>query len=145
MTATPSLRLAALLLGSTLAMAAAASAQSHDHSHDNNQDHSHDHDHAHDDSEAARQIYAGYFEDSQVQDRPLSDYEGAWRSVYPLLQDGTLAPVMAHKAETGNQTAEEYTAYYEIGYATDTDRITIEGDQVTFHQGESERDRHLCR
>jgi len=93
----------------------------------------HDHDehaHAHDHND---QIYKGYFEDSQIADRALSDWEGDWQSVYPLLQDGTLAPVMEHKAEAGSMTAEEYTAYYTVGYQTDVDRITIEGDTVSFY------------
>ncbi len=92
----------------------------HDHA-----DHAHAHDH---DS----QIYKGYFEDSQIADRSLADWAGDWQSVYPMLQDGTLDPVMQHKAETGDQSAEDYRAYYEIGYRTDTDRITIAGDSVTF-------------
>lgn len=86
----------------------------------------HSHDHGDD------QIYKGYFEDSQIRDRALSDWEGDWQSVYPHLQDGTLDPVMEHKAESGTQSAEEYKAYYAIGYKTDVERITIEGDTVTF-------------
>lgn len=92
-------------------------------------DHSHEHDHAHDTDNS---VYKGYFEDSQIKDRPLSDWEGDWQSVYPHLQDGTLDDVMAHKAEHGDKSAEEYRAYYETGYSTDTDRIVIEGDSVTF-------------
>lgn len=93
-------------------------------------DHSHDHSHSHD--EAKSQIYKGYFEDSQIGDRALSDWEGDWQSVYPLLKDGTLDPVMAEKAAHGDKSAAEYKAYYETGYATETDRITITGDQITF-------------
>ena len=29
-----------------------------------------------------------HFEDSDVQDRTLSDWDGDWQSVYPYLQDG---------------------------------------------------------
>jgi zinc transport system substrate-binding protein len=89
----------------------------------------HAHSHAHDDK-----VYQGYFEDSQIADRTLSDWEGDWQSVYPLLLDGTLNPVMENKAESGGITAEEYRAYYNIGYQTDVDRITIEGDMVTFYE-----------
>ena len=65
----------------------------------------------------------GYFEDSQVRDRSLSDWGGDWQSVYPYLQDGTLDEVFAHKAEhKGDMTAEEYKEYYNIGYQTDADR-----------------------
>jgi zinc transport system substrate-binding protein len=87
-------------------------------------------DHAHDHGDD--QIYKGYFEDGQIADRPLSDYAGDWQSVYPHLKSGALDPVMAHKAEHGDQSAEEYTAYYEIGYRTDVERIVINGDDVTF-------------
>ncbi len=99
---------------------------SHDHAH------AHSHDHAHD--EAARQIYKGYFEDDQIKARGLSDWAGDWQSVYPYLQDGTLDPVMAHKAETGTMSAAEHKAYYEIGYRTDVERIVIDGDRVTFFE-----------
>ncbi len=94
--------------------------------HDGEDKEAHSHDHGDD------QIYKGYFEDSQIKDRALSDWAGDWQSVYSYLLDGTLDPVMAHKAEGGGKTAEEYKAYYEIGYKTDVERITIEGDIVTF-------------
>jgi zinc transport system substrate-binding protein len=92
----------------------------------------HDHDHAM--TEAEKQVYNGYFDDAQIQRRTLADWEGDWQSVYPLLQDGTLDPVMAHKAEHGEMTAEEYKAYYEVGYKTDVNRVVIDGDNFTFHR-----------
>ncbi|MBP0441312.1 metallochaperone AztD [Tianweitania sediminis] len=97
--------------------------------------HGHDqagHDHAH--SHGDPQIYKGYFEDSQITDRPLSDYAGDWQSVYPYLRDGTLDPVWAHKAEAGAASVEEIRAEYETGYRTDVERITIEGETVTFYK-----------
>lgn len=93
---------------------------------DKTHEHAAGHDHGDD------QVYKGYFEDSQIKARALSDWAGDWQSVYPFLQDGTLDPVMAHKAESGDQTADEYKAYYDTGYRTDVERITIDGDTVTF-------------
>lgn len=90
------------------------------------------HEHAH--SHGDPQIYKGYFEDSQVKDRPLSDYAGDWQSVYPYLQNGALDPVWEHKAKGGTMSAQEYRAEYETGYKTDVDRITIDGDRVTFQE-----------
>ncbi|SEQ32631.1 metal-binding protein ZinT [Piscibacillus halophilus] len=102
-----------------------------DHTHEG--DHDHDHSHAHD--EESQQIYDGYFEDSQVEDRSLSDWEGDWQSVYPYLLDGTLDEVFSHKAEhEGDKTEEEYKEYYEKGYQTNVDRILIEENQVTFFE-----------
>lgn len=115
-----------ILAVSLLALAAAQSTAASQDDHD----HSHDHDHDHDE-----EIYAGYFEDSQIEDRSLSDWEGNWQSVYPYLKDGSLDEVFAHKAKHDDEkTAEEYRAYYDTGYRTDVDRIIIEGNTVTFHE-----------
>lgn len=93
-------------------------------------DEAHTHDHAHD-QEA---IYRGYFEDEQIEERTLADWEGDWQSVYPYLIDGTLDPVMEHKAEHGDMTATEYRTYYETGYATDVDRIVFSGERASFER-----------
>ncbi|WP_010098632.1 ZinT family metal-binding protein [Ornithinibacillus scapharcae] len=96
-------------------------------------------DHGHGHNEASQKIYEGYFEDSQIKDRALSDWEGDWQSVYPYLQDGTLDEVFAHKAEEDNsKSAEEYKAYYDIGYQTDVERIVIDGDNVSFYRNGKE-------
>ncbi len=105
--------------------------QAHAHDHDHSHSHSHSHAHIH----VSEDIRRGIFEDEQIKPRSLSDWEGDWQSVYPLLQDGTLDVVMEHKAKTGSKTAEEYRAEYEIGYRTQVDRIVIDGSSVTFHEG----------
>ena len=97
----------------------------------------HNHSHSHDDE--TEQIYKGYFDDSQVKDRSLSDWEGDWQSVYPYLQDGTLDEVFTYKAEhKGDRTAEEYKEYYHVGYQTDVDRIVMQEDTVTFFKNGEE-------
>ncbi|EPX75590.1 ZinT family metal-binding protein [Salipiger mucosus] len=132
--------LTALVASASLALPQPAFAESHDHDH--TQEHDHSHAHGRDD------IYNGYFDDDQIEARALTDWEGDWQSVYPYLRDGTLAPVMRHKAEHGDKTAEEYRAYYETGYATDVDRILIDAGRVTFFrdgapvQGRYEDDGH---
>lgn len=95
-------------------------------------EHSEDGIHAH--SHGDPQIYKGYFNDDQVKDRPLSDYAGDWKSVYPYLQDGTLDPVWEHKAKNGTVSADEYRREYEIGYKTDVDRIVMKGGEVSFYK-----------
>jgi len=121
--------ISALFAGALIVFSAQASAETRsDNSHAHSEKHAHDHDHGADD------IYDGYFDDDQIKARDLSDWAGDWQSVYPLLQDGTLDPVMAHKAADGEKTAADYTAYYQTGYATEVDRILIEGDSVTFFE-----------
>ncbi|MBD8892014.1 ZinT family metal-binding protein [Roseibium litorale] len=117
------LALTSLLLCGTQALAQDSKSKDHDHSHSHSQAHGSD------------KVYKGYFEDSQIQERPLSDWENDWQSVYPYLLEGTLDPVMAHKAEHGGKTAEEYRQYYQIGYKTDVDRIVIKDGSVSFFRG----------
>lgn len=92
-----------------------------------------DHGHGHD--EESQEIYAGYFDDSQIEDRELGDWEGDWQSVYPYLLDGSLDDVFDHKAsESDDQSAEGYKDYYTVGYETDVDRIVIEDNFFHFYQ-----------
>lgn len=85
----------------------------------------HEHNHSH----------STAFEDSEVQDRALTDWAGDWQSIYPYLQDGTLDPVMEHKAEeSGGKTAAEYFDYYNTGYQTEVDRIVIDDHSIEFHK-----------
>ncbi|MDN7242800.1 metal-binding protein ZinT [Planococcus sp. N028] len=93
----------------------------------------HNHDHGHELDEETQKIYDGIFEDSQVKDRPLSDWAGDWQSVYPYLKSGELDEVFADKAlHSDEMTAEEYKEYYTVGYKTDVDRVVIEEETVTF-------------
>ena len=92
--------------------------------------------HGHD--EESSNIYEGIFEDEQVKNRELSDWEGDWQSVYPYLLDGDLDEVFEHKAEEGDMTAEEYKEYYTTGYETDVERIIIDNGNVTFFRSGQE-------
>ena len=74
----------------------------------------------------------GWFLTQDVKDRDLSDYEGEWQSIYPLLKEGKLKKVMQAKAKKGDMTEAEYTKYYDTGYKTDVEKITIKGNQMTF-------------
>ncbi|MGU7915719.1 zinc ABC transporter substrate-binding protein AdcA [Streptococcus suis] len=88
-------------------------------------------------AETAQTVYNGYFEDSAVKDRTLSDYVGEWQSVYPYLLDGTLDQVWDYKAKIkGGMTAEEYKAYYDTGYKTDVEQINITDNTMEFVVGD---------
>ena len=74
------------------------------------------------------------FEDTEVQDRSLSDWAGEWQSIYPYLLDGTLDEVMEYKASEGDKAASEYYEYYKIGYETDVEKIKISDSSITFYK-----------
>lgn len=91
--------------------------------------------HTHHDDEKQKAISSGSFEDDEVEDRELSDWEGDWQSVYPYLLDGTLDQVLHKKAATNkDKTLEEYKEYYQVGYETDIERIVIKDDTMTFYK-----------
>lgn len=84
-------------------------------------------------AEDTKTVQNGYFEDSAVKDRTLSDYAGDWQSVYPFLEDGTLDQVFDYKAKLkGDMTAAEYKDYYRKGYETDVSNIQITDKTMTF-------------
>lgn len=89
-------------------------------------EHEHEHEHSH-----GKEVST--FEDNEVEDRSLADWEGEWQSGYPLVLDGSLDKAFEIKAEeSGKMTAEEYKEYYKTGYKTDYSNITIKGDNVSF-------------
>lgn len=87
-------------------------------------------------SEMEQKAANGVFQDSDVKDRSLSDWDGVWQSVYPLLESGELDPVFKKKAEQDkSKTADQIKAYYRKGYATNVDTIGIENGVMEFHTG----------
>ncbi len=79
-------------------------------------------------------VYNGYFEDSAVKDRPLKDWQGEWQSIYPYLRDGSFDQIWDYKskAKGASMTADQYKDYYDKGYQTSIDQITITDDTITF-------------
>ena len=78
-------------------------------------------------------VHNGYFEDSAVKDRTLSDYTGEWQSVYPYLVDGTLDQVFDYKAKLKKtMTKEEFKDYYTKGYKSDITNINITDKTMEF-------------
>ncbi|MUY89076.1 ZinT/AdcA family metal-binding protein, partial [Shigella flexneri] len=74
-------------------------------------------------------------DDTNVQNRTLSDWDGVWQSVYPLLQSGKLDPVFQKKADADKtKTFAEIKDYYRKGYPTDIEMIGIEDGIVEFHR-----------
>jgi len=86
--------------------------------------------HSHSHAEECKHVST--FKNEEVQKRTLSDFEGEWKSAYPILLKGELDSAFAEKSKDGKKTAEEYKEYYKKGYATDIAKITIKGDNVSF-------------
>ena len=83
-------------------------------------------------SEIEEKAANGEFNDSDVRDRKLTDWDGMWQSLSPYLD-----PVLRKKAEKDKRKSfDELKAYYRKGYATDIDTIGIENGVIEFHVGD---------
>lgn len=118
-------RIPGLLLGAGILLSS-ASALAHGHSHGTPL------------TETEKKASEGIFENKQVKDRALTDWDGMWQSVNPYLLNGDLDPVMEKKAQKdASKTAAQYKEYYKKGYATDVDTIGIENNVIEFHVGKT--------
>ena len=98
----------------------------------------HDHTHHHEQSETVLKAAQGIFADSDIKDRTLADWQGTWQSIYSYLLDGSLDPVLHHKADVNNtKTFDEYKDYYKKGYATEIEMIGIKDNTIDFHTKEA--------
>ena len=57
-------------------------------------------------------LQMGFFEDKDVLNRSLSDWDGVWQSVEPYLRSGELDIVLQKKRRRSKIKQEQYQAYY---------------------------------
>lgn len=95
----------------------------------------HSHHHGKPLSEVERNASEGVFDNKDVKNRALSDWDGIWQSLNPYLVQGDLDSVLEKKAQRGDMSVEQYREYYKKGYATDIDMISIENNIIEFHIG----------
>ena len=73
------------------------------------------------------------FDDSEVKDRTLSEWDGSWQSTNPYLLDGSLDEVWEYKAENDDtMTADDYKNKYTIAYDTDVVTINIKAPTIEY-------------
>ena len=97
----------------------------HEHEHEEGEEeHEHEHEHEHEEIEL-----------EDIQDRPLSDFAGEWKSLQPLLLAGELDAFCEHKAEADEDesaTKETYFAKYAANWACDAVTMKITDDTISF-------------
>lgn len=85
----------------------------------------HDHHHHH----AINVKTTDDFVDSDVKDRPLSNWQGNWQSIYDYLIAGDLDLAFEKKAKAQQKSFADIKNYYNAGYQTDIDMITIDKNE----------------
>ena len=89
------------------------------------QEDGHDHGHSHDEQ----------LTENDIEDRTLSDFAGAWKSLHPYLLNGDLDKFCEHRAEEdedSSTTKDTYLEKYKASWQCDAEKISIEGNNITF-------------
>ena len=74
-------------------------------------------------TEIEQKASEGIFENKDVQDRPLSDWDGVWESLNSYLLNGDLDPVLEQKAkkgDTGKSTGRRRQAGKKVNFEPDS-------------------------
>ena len=85
----------------------------------------HDHGHSHDEQ----------LTENDIEDRTLSDFAGAWKSLHPFLLNGDLDKFCEHRAEEdedSSTTKDTYWEKYKASWQCDAEKISINGNTITF-------------
>ena len=94
-----------------------------------------EHEHEHEEGEEEHEHEHEEIELEDIQDRPLSDFAGEWKSLHPLLLAGELDAFCEHKAEEDEDesaTKETYFTKYAANWACDAVTMKITGDTISF-------------
>ena len=89
------------------------------------QEDGHDHGHSHDEQ----------LTENDIEDRTLSDFAGAWKSLHPFLLNGDLDKFCEHRAEEDEDSSTTKVTYwekYKASWQCDAEKISINGDTITF-------------
>ena len=93
------------------------------------QEDDHGHGHSHDEQ----------LTEDDIRDRSLSDFAGAWKSLHPYLLNGDLDKFCEHRAEEdedSSTTKDTYLEKYKASWQCDAEKISIEGNNITFTYGD---------
>ena len=93
------------------------------------QEDGHGHGHSHDEQ----------LTENDIEDRTLSDFAGAWKSLHPYLLNGDLDKFCQHRAEEdedSSTTKDTYLEKYKASWQCDAEKISINGNTITFTYGD---------
>ncbi len=83
----------------------------------------HDHEHEHDNAE---------IEESDIKDRELSDFEGSWQSLYPMLEAGELETYVKDHSEEHGEPADEVLEELAQKWGCDLTEVSVSGATIDF-------------
>ncbi len=81
-------------------------------------------------------------DESIVELRPLSDFSGSFKPVISYVKDGSLNEYMEQAAKERDQSAEDIMTFYLKKYATEFQKLTIDGQTLTIETNEETLSAH---
>ena len=111
-------------------------AHGHDeHHHDEHDEHAHNHDeHDHDEHEHSHEAahsHSAEIHEHDIKDRKLSEFNGEWQSLYPVLVSGKLEEYVEHQAEEKGKSEKEMQKEIEAKWNCGVKLVKVSGNKIT--------------
>ena len=101
-------------------------------------EHEHHHEHGHDDDEHGHEhhdshahSHASEIHADDIKDRSLSEFNGEWQSLYPILVSGKLEEYVEHQAEEKGKSEKEMQKEIEAKWNCGAKLVKIDGNKIT--------------
>ncbi|MBQ9622276.1 MAG: ZinT/AdcA family metal-binding protein, partial [Treponema sp.] len=103
-----------------------------DHDGDHHDEHDHDHDeHEHEHHDSHAHSHASEIHADDIKDRSLSEFNGEWQSLYPILVSGKLEEYVEHQAEEKGKSEKEMQKEIEAKWNCGAKLVKIDGNKIT--------------
>lgn len=104
----------------------------HDGHHNDHDEHGHDHDeHEHEHHDSHAHSHASEIHADDIKDRSLSEFNGEWQSLYPILVSGKLEEYVEHQAEEKGKSEKEMQKEIEAKWNCGAKLVKIDGNKIT--------------
>lgn len=107
----------------------------HDHDAHGHDEHHHEHDeHGHEEHEHSHEAahsHSAEIHEHDIKDRKLSEFNGEWQSLYPVLVSGKLEEYVEHQAEEKGKSEKEMQKEIEAKWNCGVKLVKVSGNKIT--------------
>ncbi|MCR5188972.1 MAG: zinc ABC transporter substrate-binding protein [Treponema sp.] len=107
-------------------------ASEHHHHHHEGEAEEHEHNHEHHEAEAHEHHHDDEITEADIKARKLSEFNGEWQSLYPVLKKGALEEYVHSQAEKKSISEKDSFAEIEAKWNCGVKNIVIKGNKITF-------------
>lgn len=105
----------------------------HDHDAHGHDEHHHEHDeHGHEEHEHSHEVaHSAEIHEHDIKERKLSEFNGEWQSLYPVLVSGKLEEYVEHQAEEKGKSEKEMQKEIEAKWNCGVKLVKVSGNKIT--------------